>query len=385
MKLIKQALSLKLLNSTVEFLWKSFESGVRRTWHNILHHRLYYIDVHSSWSMYGLLKEEALVASAKALTHYEFKGVGEKIGADYDPITAKVKHAGKYITISFYQTTPTEDEVKRGQSSQKFAKVSSYHSLGVLESYLKHLDDKFNSYEILESSIYSFLKDSRKELGHFNHADILEPVLPVGVLDDIVQDMATFIQRKEHYRARGIPWHRGYCFYGPPGTGKSSITYYLAKKFKRNIYQITASALTSSNIQEMMSRISNYSIVVVEDIDCMYHGREALDRALPSFNDLLNAFDSIVAPKGLLLIITTNHIVHLDEALIRSGRIDRKWEFTYCDNHQIAGLILRFYPEWEAPLPADYSGKFTPAQIQEMLIETNSVDEFLNKLHKEVK
>lgn len=390
MRYVKEALTLKFLNSVVELSYDSFKAKVKELWHKVLNHRLYYIQVHSSWAMYNWLRKEAIQSAARK-THYEFQGMRhegivdggigvKKVIGEFDPNTTKIIHEGKTLTLSFYEVTPSEDEIKRGKTTEKYAKVSSYHSLEVIEAYLQGLDNLNNSYEVTESTVYTFHKDSRKELGYFRYADILPPVLPKGVLYEIVSDATKFEKSQDKYRERGIPYHRGYYFYGPPGTGKSSITYFLGKSLKRNLYQITAASLTSSNIQEIISRIANNSIVVVEDIDCMYHGREALDRALPAFNDVLNAFDSIVAPKGLILIVTTNHLEHLDSALLRPGRLDRGWEFTYCDCFQINGLVKRFYPQVGDINVPSLEGKFTPAKIQELLIETNSYEEFFNAL-----
>ncbi|KAK2052518.1 hypothetical protein LY76DRAFT_630014 [Colletotrichum caudatum] len=45
-----------------------------------------------------------------------------------------------------------------------------------------------------------------------------------------------------------------------------------------------------------------------------------------SLSGLLNVLDGVASQEGQVLIMTTNHIEHLDEALIRSGRVDKKIE-----------------------------------------------------------
>ena len=87
----------------------------------------------------------------------------------------------------------------------------------------------------------------------------------------------------------------------------------------------------------------------------------------------------------MVLFITTNVIEHLDKALVRPGRIDRMLNLTYCDGHQITEFIKRFYPgdTWDCFGP-EFEGKFTPARIQELLIETSSAKEFYERLCHEL-
>jgi mitochondrial chaperone BCS1 len=44
-----------------------------------------------------------------------------------------------------------------------------------------------------------------------------------------------------------------------------------------------------------------------------------------SLSGLLNAIDGVAAQEGRLLFMTTNYCDHLDEALIRPGRIDMQF------------------------------------------------------------
>lgn len=48
--------------------------------------------------------------------------------------------------------------------------------------------------------------------------------------------------------------------------------------------------------------------------------------------------------------MTTNHIDRLDPALIRAGRVDRKFEFGLPDKKQMAKFFKSFYPDAEDSL-----------------------------------
>ena len=44
-------------------------------------------------------------------------------------------------------------------------------------------------------------------------------------------------------------------------------------------------------------------------------------------SDLLNYIDGIIASQGRILVMTTNYPEKLDRALVRAGRVDRRWEY----------------------------------------------------------
>lgn len=381
MKYIKDAVIYKTLESIAVYIHGLVVNGAKDAFHSALNHKLFIVTVDKKWGFY-----QDLVAYMRK--HQPKIQLGEWIGnkkaapTKLKPI--KIKFKDVTINISAEEVVPSKDEISLGEKKGQYIKLSSYHSLEIIEEFMWSESEKINNNPIKYTSVYNFEKNETIYLGQFNSQQIQPPILPKGVLEDIEKDLSDFYANSKKYYERGVPYHRGYCLYGPPGTGKSSIINYLANKFNRTIYNITAGSLSSGDISQMLSKCSGNSIVTVEDIDCMYHGRLPTDKALPAFNDILNAFDNICAPKGMLLIITTNLIEHLDSALLRPGRIDRKFELTYCTNHQIQELVKRYYPEFDnVRLDTDYTGRFTPAQIQEMLIESMSVGEFLERLFRE--
>lgn len=62
-----------------------------------------------------------------------------------------------------------------------------------------------------------------------------------------------------------------------------------------------------------------------------------------TLSGLLNALDGIQNKDGRILIMTTNNPESLDDALIRSGRIDRKICFGYCDSYQFKKFYRLMY------------------------------------------
>merc|ERR1712226_507642 len=57
-------------------------------------------------------------------------------------------------------------------------------------------------------------------------------------------------------------------------------------------------------------------------------------------SELLNAIDGLGAQTGRLLFMTTNHPERLDEALIRDGRIDRRFHLGKANRRMAKRIFL---------------------------------------------
>jgi chaperone BCS1 len=62
-----------------------------------------------------------------------------------------------------------------------------------------------------------------------------------------------------------------------------------------------------------------------------------------TFSGLLNAIDGVIPLDDVLIIITTNHIEKLDQALLRPGRIDVVKEIGYATSTEASEYVSMFY------------------------------------------
>lgn len=162
--------------------------------------------------------------------------------------------------------------------------------------------------------------------------------------DFIVSDIKQFTSNKEKYDLLGVPYKRGYLFYGPPGNGKTSLCAALATEFKKDIYYLNLTSIQSdSDLQELFSDISVNSILVIEDMDCIFKKRKSLGKI--SFSSLLNCIDGLFFKEGLITILTTNHIEKLDPALIRSGRVDNKILIDYPTKEMVGEYLSMVFKQ----------------------------------------
>ena len=71
--------------------------------------------------------------------------------------------------------------------------------------------------------------------------------------------------------------------------------------------------------------------------------RQPAQNCVCSFAGLLQALDGVTAQEGRMVFFTTNHIEKLDEALIRAGRMDRKFEFRPAESNAVRAQFVRFF------------------------------------------
>jgi chaperone BCS1 len=212
-------------------------------------------------------------------------------------------------------------------------------------------------------------------------------VLDEGVAQRLHDDIHEFFSRRAWYAQMGIPWRRGYLLFGPPGTGKTSVAYALAGELKLKLCALSLAnpKLNDNIIADLLQRTPPRSLILIEDIDAFFSAREKQDSRLQiSFSGLLNALDGVGAQEGRIVVLTTNHREKLDAALIRPGRIDVEVELGNASVSQLRRLVSRFYPkdaERIERLVARYPDRrLSPAQIQQMLITADSLDELESAL-----
>lgn len=202
--------------------------------------------------------------------------------------------------------------------------------------------------------------------------------------DLIVNNIKKFIEKESWYVEKGIPYQYGILLHGSPGTGKTSLIKALASELNYNIYYLSPSKL--GNIEKAITTCSNNSIVVIEDIDTnkVIHKRnkkkseesELLSFLQINFSDILNSIDGLSNVHGRILICTTNHLNHLDQALIRPGRFDLLIEVGYVNKD----ILKQFFESYFNKIPRNINkiklkNNITVAQLQQMvLLGDNSFD-----------
>jgi hypothetical protein len=184
-------------------------------------------------------------------------------------------------------------------------------------------------------------------------------------IDALVDEIERWKNSEKWYRKRSIPWKRGWLLWGIPGTGKTSLAKAIGQYLDLPIHVFDLSGMSNYEFYREWSGMlsSTPCIALVEDIDSVFVGRENVrnknnNMDLLTFDCFLNCIDGVQNTDGLFLIITTNRVEMLDEALgkprtdkdpngtnisTRPGRIDRAFELKKLDKDcriKIAKRIL---------------------------------------------
>ncbi|KAJ1296647.1 hypothetical protein BS78_01G318300 [Paspalum vaginatum] len=180
---------------------------------------------------------------------------------------------------------------------------------------------------------------------------------------EVTDDLDMFRKGKEYHDRVGKAWKRGYLLYGPPGTGKSTMVAAMANYLDYDVYDFELTSVkTNSELRKLLIETKSKSIMVFEDIDCSLDvtgkrsnkskdeeeeeeedgdGGDSARRpnskkdtkSKVTLSGLLNFIDGLWSACGeeRIIVFTTNHVEKLDPALIRTGRMDKKIEMSYCD------------------------------------------------------
>lgn len=162
-------------------------------------------------------------------------------------------------------------------------------------------------------------------------------ILAPGMENAINLDFELFlnIERRKFYHEHGLTYKRTYLFHGPANTGKKSVVYALAGLYGRKVCMLDLSSdtFTETALKEALSSLPKNCILVVENVD-----------AIESFGNLLEALESMVSKDGVITVFTAKDIDQLNPALMRLGRVDRRFEFSEPRIEEIARYFSSFYP-----------------------------------------
>ncbi|WP_096013248.1 AAA family ATPase [Campylobacter lanienae] len=148
-------------------------------------------------------------------------------------------------------------------------------------------------------------------------------------------EIVDFLKNPTKYTNLGIKMPKGLLMIGPPGVGKTLIAKAVAGEANvpffyqsgANFVQIYA-GMGAKRVRELFSMAKTYapSIIFIDEIDAVgkARGGNRSDEREATLNQLLTEMDGFLSSSGVVVIAATNKIEMMDEALLRSGRFDRR-------------------------------------------------------------
>lgn len=156
----------------------------------------------------------------------------------------------------------------------------------------------------------------------------------------IMDDVTAFLNSEAEYDAFGIPYTKTYLLTGVPGSGKTSLIKALCNEIHYNLGIMSMSRdMDNATVQGSFRNLDPKTVLLLEDIDCLFEKRASVETQSFTFSNLLNILDGVLFKHGLIVFITTNHPEKLDPALLRQGRTDMIVELNYPSRTEIEKLF----------------------------------------------
>lgn len=229
-----------------------------------------------------------------------------------------------------------------------------YHDFTLLEELIQYANKYYNQFyrKIEETSdtfnLY-FNEGCYWERGGQRKKRRIENLyMSKGIKEDMIKKVKNFKSKDTiaRYERFGIPHKFVVLLHGLPGTGKTSLVKAVASELNMSISSLTFNdKLDDSGMRILMKRLVKNTILLIEDMDCLFKDRKKNDefKNKLTLSGILNSLDGLSAADHMVVFITTNYKDNLyDEALIRPGRIDHFIEFEYIKKEQIIEMYKVF-------------------------------------------
>lgn len=361
-------------------------------------------------------KWEKKLASSGVLSNYTF-GI--------QTIPGNGTHFFKYKNKLFW--------VNKAQITKQVEKITYIYqisTLGITNIKIKNLINDIDNFrkmlfttQLEKQKFFVYTNNSYgdwSKISEIHYRDFDSIYLDKSTIKAIIEKIRFFINNKQWYKEKNIPYKLGIILYGKPGCSKTTIIKIITSILKTNVYFIQslenikpndfinllnqATEETDGSFINSNSNIENFKtnkyginlekqipIIALEDADSFSVLRKRNDESKNTtivnniskfdltLSTILNIMDGMLTPDGIIFIMTTNTIDRLDPAIFRPGRIDLCLEIKPINSSLIKDMCNGFYNKnVELNIPNNIS--IVPAKLQELLLTYQDKNQLEQKI-----
>jgi len=175
--------------------------------------------------------------------------------------------------------------------------------------------------------------------------------------ETLYQDIIRPLSEPELYKEYGVSPPNGMLLYGPPGCGKTYIAQRLAEEISYHYIEVKPSDLASIYIHGTQEKIGKMfkeaeekapTLILIDEVHAVLPNRDSrIDQHISSEVNEFLAQMTNCADKGIFVVAATNRPENIDQAIMRTGRIDKVFYLSPPDvfaRQEILRLYLRNRP-----------------------------------------
>lgn len=225
------------------------------------------------------------------------------------------------------------------------------------EEFIKALDGKIL---VDKPSPKQKVKDGEKKGNPIPHkvakGEGFAAISGMDELKELLQrEVIDVITNPEEYERYGLTIPNGMLLYGPPGCGKTFFAKHFAEEVGFNYMEVKPSTLkskwvnaTQENIGKMFVEAEENAptVIFIDEMNELVPNRDNAhvhEMTLGAVNEMLAQMDR-TGEKGIFIIGATNYPNMIDPAILRAGRLDKKYYIAPPDK-KARELMLKMYLE----------------------------------------
>ena len=207
----------------------------------------------------------------------------------------------------------------------------------ILKLIVKYCLEENTFIEINPNSSHKILY-SKPEKKIINKKMDLNSVVGLKSVKDEMKYYFDFINNSDKYKKWDVKLPKGILLVGPPGTGKTLLVKTLAKEIGIPVIHASGSEFVemyvgvgASRIRKLFAKAKSHDkcVIFIDEIDAVgkKRGRDGNSEREQTLNQLLVEMDGFNEDTNIMVFAATNLVRDLDQALLRSGRFDKKIYF----------------------------------------------------------